>query len=100
MSMSDAVEEVADVDLDHPTTAHLHRGAPQRIERLVRRPTWAKAVRAVQEVLLIDGVQHHRNRPLKYFVFEGRDPERTFGPVRLGNLDTPDRRGVVRARLE
>src|SRR5262245_27921821 len=100
MSMSDAVEEVADVDLEHPATAHIHRRTPQRFERVMRGPPWAKAIRAVQEVLLVHGIQHHRDRALKHLVFKGRDPEWTFGPVRLGDLDASDRRGVVRARLE
>jgi hypothetical protein len=91
---------VADVDLDHPATAHVHRRVPQRLQRLVRGPTGPKAVRAVQEVLLVDGVQHHRDRPLKHFVFKGRDPERTRCPVSLRDFDAPDRRGVVRAGLE
>jgi len=31
MSMSDAVEEVADVDFEHPATAHLHCRVPQHL---------------------------------------------------------------------
>src|SRR4051812_28982152 len=100
MSMSDAVKEVADVDFDHPTTAHVHRRSPERIERLVRGPTGAKAIRAVQEVLLVDGVQHHSNPPLKNLVFKGRDPEGTRCPVSLRDLDAPNGWGAVRAGLE
>src|ERR1044071_1343569 len=100
MSVPDAVEEVADVDLDHPATAYPHRRIPQRLQRLVCGPTWAEPVRAGQEVLLVNGIQHHRDRPLKHFIFKRRDSKGTRCPVSLGDFDSPDRWRVVRARLE
>jgi len=37
------------------------------------RATGPEAVRAGKEVLLIHGLQHHDDRPLRQLVFEGRD---------------------------
>src|SRR5438067_10093289 len=44
----------------HPAPMHLHQPVPQRLKRLVRRPTGAKAVRAVQKLLLVNSFEHHR----------------------------------------
>src|SRR6266540_3762302 len=84
------VEELLDVYLRHPPTLHLHQPLPQNLQRLMRRPARAKAVRAVPKVLLINGLHHHCNRPLKHLVFESRYPDRPRpAPIPFGNVDTP-----------
>ena len=44
-------------------------------ERMMRRASWPKAVRAVEKLLLVDGLQHHRHRSLKHLVLEGRNAD-------------------------
>src|SRR5205814_4256456 len=52
---------------------------PPDLERLMRRSTGPKPVRAVQKVLLVDRFEHHDHRPLKDLVLEGRHPDRASG---------------------
>ena len=82
-SVRNTVEESADVHVENPATVDLHVLLPQRIERLVRRSSGAKAVRAITKVLLVDGFQHHDHRPLKNFIFKRRDSD---GPRIPGTL--------------
>ncbi len=62
---------------------------------------WRDRTRAVQEVLLVDRLQDHGDRPLKHFVFAGRNPEGTGLGDRagLGDVDPTHGRGDVRAGL-
>src|SRR5579859_1229007 len=59
LAVIDRVEILAYVDLDDPAAGHPHRLAMQRVERLMRRSLWPKAVRAVEKFLLVDRFQHH-----------------------------------------
>src|SRR5688572_26910418 len=70
-------KERLDVDLHHPAAAHIHQSTPERIERLVCRATTTEAVRAVEKLLLVDGLESHRHRTLQHLVLERRD---TDGP--------------------
>jgi site-specific DNA recombinase len=100
MSMIQSVKELTDVHLQDPAAIHAHGLPPQRIERLVRRPSWPKAVRTVQKVLLVDGFQDHDDRPLKQLVFKRGNPQRPgFWARPLGNVHPPHRRCPVRAGL-
>ena len=73
------------------------RGPPTPGGRRSSRP---EAVRAVQEVLLVDRFQHHDDRPLKDLVLEGRDPEGPgLRPEPFGDVHPPHRRCPVRAGL-
>ena len=96
----DAVEKFPDVEVDHPATFHAHQAFPERLDRLVSRPTGPKTIRAVQEVLLVDGVQHNHDRALKHLVFKRRNPDRAGRPVSLRDLDATNRRRSIRTRLE
>jgi hypothetical protein len=62
----------------------------------------AKAVGAVQEVLLIHRFQHHEQRPLEHFVLQGGNadgPGLVLRPL-LGNVHTSDRRRTIATALE
>ena len=101
LAMVQGVEEALDVHLQDPAPSHLHQASPQRLQRLMRRATRPKAVRAVQKVLLVDRLQHHRHRPLKHLVLEGRDAD---GPRRLAvalrDVHPPHRGRPVRPGLD
>jgi hypothetical protein len=97
----EGVEALSDVDLQDPAASDRHRGIPNRFERLVRRAPRAKAVRAVKEVLLVDGLQRHGDRALQYFVLKRRDADGShLLAVRLGDVDAPHGWRPVRAGLE
>ena len=63
------------------------------------RPLGPEAVRARQEVCLVDRLQQHQDRPLRHLVFERRNAERAFRAVRLGDVVASHRRREVTARL-
>jgi hypothetical protein len=66
----------------------------------MRRTLWSEAVRARQEVLLVDGFQDHCDCSLRYLVFECRDAERPLRTVRLGNVGSAYRRRLVAAGFD
>jgi hypothetical protein len=69
-------------------------------QSLMSRATRPEAVRAGKEVLLVDGLQHHDNRPLRHLVFESWKAEGPTRSIRLRDIYPPDRRCVVAARLD
>src|SRR5262249_55451886 len=64
-------EIVFDVEIYHPTQSVAHEASTQRLQGLMRRATRPEAVRAGKKVLLVDGLQHHDDRPLRHLVLEG-----------------------------
>src|SRR5450432_4469983 len=95
-SQVDRPEEIFDVRLQHPAAPKIHPLLPYGLQCLVRRAPWSKAVRAIQKVLLVHGIQHHGDRALKHLVFESRDPDgsRLF-TVALRDVHTPHRRRAI-----
>ena len=63
----------------------------------MRRPAGPEAIGARIEVLLVDRLQHHADRPLRHLIFEGWDPERPLRAVRFGYLHPAYRRSFVTA---
>jgi site-specific DNA recombinase len=99
MSVVQSVEKLPNVDLQDPPAVHFHRLLPEVPKRSVSTATGPKAVRAVQEVLFVDGLQHHGNRPLKHLILEGWNPNGPCLPIALRDMHTPHGRCSVRARL-
>src|SRR3954447_14034139 len=84
MAVVQSVEKLSDVDLDHPPAPDLHQPMPEGVQRLVRRAARPEAIRADQEVLLVDRLQDHRHRTLEDLVLERGDAD---GPgLRAGSL--------------
>src|SRR5215203_5779305 len=67
------VEKLSDVDLQDPPATDLHQPVPEGVQCLVRRAARPEAVRAVQEVLLVDRLQDHRYRTLEDLILERGD---------------------------
>ena len=66
----------------------------------MRRAMRPEAVRAVKKLLLVDGLQHHRDRALQDLVLEGGNADGSrLRPAPLRDVDPPHRRRPVRARL-
>src|SRR5262249_55246165 len=62
----------------------------------------SEAVGAGKKVLLVDGLQHHDDRPLRHLVLKGwkaEGPERP-GSIALGDVHPPDRWRLVAAWLD
>ena len=95
MAMGDAVEVLAYIDIQHPAQSLAHKGIAQVLQRLMRRATRPEAIGAGQKVLLVDRLQHHDDRPLRHFVFKGRDAERPLRAVRLRDVHPAHRRRVI-----
>src|SRR5271166_4058776 len=101
VAVVDRIKEFSNIDIHDPAAPHRQRLLPEAVERLMRRPSRAEAIRAVLEVLFVDCFQHHDDRPLEYLIREGRNPQRpSFGRgARLGDMDPPHRRRVIRPGL-
>ncbi len=55
--MVDRVEEGLDVQVDDPATSHRRQAVPHRLDGLVCRAPRPKAVRTIQEVMLVERLQ-------------------------------------------
>src|SRR5262245_16303177 len=66
------------------------------------RATRPEAVRTGKKILLVDGLQHHDDRPLCHLILEGWKAERPkrSGSIALGDVHPPDRRRLITARLD
>src|ERR1700682_696016 len=64
------------------------------------RATRSEAVGAGKKILLVDGLQHHDDRPLAHLVFESWNAEGPTRSIRLRNIYPPDRRRFIPARLD
>src|SRR5271157_4572060 len=84
MAMVDRIKELSNIHIQDPAASHRHRLVPQTLQGLVRRAAWAKTVRAVQEVLFVQGFQHHDHRPLKNLVLKGWNSQRSGLARRAG----------------
>jgi hypothetical protein len=83
----------------HPTPNPQELVSPD-LQRLVRRPTRSKRVQTVQEFQRVDRFEHHRHRPSKSLVFEGRHGDWASGrAIALRTVRTPHGRSSVTARL-
>src|ERR1700730_8058279 len=76
LGMIQSVEKLPDVHFQNPATPHAHRLLPQGFERLVRRASRSKTIRAIHKVLLVDGFQNHDDRPLEDLILKSRDTDR------------------------
>ena len=94
MSMVQRVKELPDIHFENPATANLHGLLPKAVQRLVRRPPGPEAVRAGVEVLLIDRLQHHDDRPLKHLAFKRRNPDRPGVATRVASRTFASTSGV------
>jgi len=99
--MVQIVKEFPDVHLQNPASPTVHELVSERVQRQVCRSSGPETIRAVQKVVLIDWLQQHDDRPLKNFVFQRRNPERTGLGTRAAfrNVHSPHGRSVVRSRL-
>src|SRR5215472_3216061 len=90
------------VEIYHPTQSVAHEASTQRLQGLMSRATRPEAVRTGKKILLVDGLQHHDDRPLCHLILEGWKAERPkrSGSIALGDVYPPDRRRLITARLD
>src|SRR5215510_3165157 len=95
-------EIVFDIEIYHPTQSVAHEASTQRLQGLMSRATRPEAVRTGKKILLVDGLQHHDDRPLCHLILEGWKAERPkrSGSISLGDVHPPDRRRLIAARLD
>jgi hypothetical protein len=92
------VEEGHHVKLQNPVRLALIHRPGQSPHGIVGTAAGPKAVRAVQEVLLIDGLQHFAQCTLNHLVLGGRDADRPRPALILGNVHPSDRLMTISLR--
>src|SRR3954452_6319561 len=102
MAVVEGVVVALDIGFQDPAPAHRHQTGSQIADRLMHRSPGPAAVGAVQEVLLIYRLQHHRDRPLKDLILKGWHSNwpllRRVTPFR--DVHPANRRRLVTAGLE
>jgi site-specific DNA recombinase len=101
VAMIQMIKELPDVHLQDPASPTALHLVSEGLQRLVRRSSAAEAVRAVQEVLFVEWLQQHDDRPLENLVLQGRDSERASlgGRAAFRNVHSSHGRSAVRAGL-
>jgi len=89
------VEEAFDIGFDEITETAVLEIEGEVFYGLLRTPPRSVSVAALDEVLLVDGVQQLGRRPLDEFVFERRDAERPLFAFALWDHDAPHQPGAV-----
>ena len=99
--MIQRVEKLPDVHFQNPAASAVHRPLPQVFQGFVCRSSRPEAIRAGIEVLLVDRLQQHDDRPLEDLVLQrGNSDRASLGSrARLGNMHPPHRRCPVRPGL-
>ncbi len=85
VGMIQSVEEFPDVHFQDPFTPVLHQLVLEVVQSLVCRSPWPEPVRARLEVLLVDRLQQHDDRPLENLVLQCWYPDRP-GLLRAGSF--------------
>src|SRR6266851_6647881 len=83
--MVQAIEERAEVSIQHPAHLSHQQAGVQGIQRIVLAFAWSVAIREAEEVRLIDSIQHRDCRPLDNLIFQRGDAERPWPPVVFGD---------------
>src|SRR3712207_5222944 len=91
--MINRIVELANIQIDDPTALHLHQLAPKGFEGLMRRPSRAKAVGHVTELLLVHRFNHHEHGALEYLILEGGYSQwpQLFAAGAFGDVHATDR---------
>src|SRR6266700_3611567 len=80
-----AIEERADVAIQHPVHPSRQQAGVQSIQRIVLSLAWPVAIRETEKVSLVDAIQHRDRRSLDKLVFQRGDPERSEPPIVFGD---------------
>jgi len=83
MFLADAPKEVPDIGVKNPVHFPVVDPHHQGVQRIMRPPSRSEPVRKPEEVLLVDGIQHHDGGALEDFIFQGGNRERPLPPIRL-----------------
>ena len=97
---SPAVEEGHDVGLKYPLYLAPVYDLVQGAYRVMGTASRPKAIGAIQEVLLVDDLQHLAYGVLDQLVLERRNPNRPRLPLPLGDMDTSERLMAVPLRFQ
>ena len=87
--MADHIEEASDVGVQYPV--HLGVADPdhQSIQRVMLAASRAEPIREPEEVLLVDRIQHRRDRTLDNLILQRGNRQRALSPIRLRNEPPP-----------
>lgn len=93
------VEELPNVDLQHPAASESHHLRPEALQCRVGRALGPEAVRRVVELRLVDRLQQHDDGPLEHLVLERGDADRPRTAGAFRNVHASDGRCPVRPGL-
>src|SRR6516225_10242517 len=96
----DAGKVLSHINIQHPSASPLHDRATHGLQRLVRTAARPEAKRAVQKLLLVDGLQQHEDGALRHLVLEARYAKRPLPAIALGYVVATYRRGEIAPRFE
>jgi len=91
LGAAQTVEEGDDVRLDDPVRLVVVHRVVDGAQGIVCPATWPEAVRAFQEILLVDRLQHLADRVLDDLVLDGRDADRSRLATTLRDVHAADR---------
>src|SRR5205823_3147404 len=97
--LADRIEERPDIGVQY--VVHLPLGDPhyQGVQRIMRSASGPEPVREPEEVLLIDGVQHHDRGALDDLVLQGGDRQRPLPAIRLRYVPPAGRLRPIRSPM-
>src|SRR5437867_7361051 len=88
--MLQCIEKALKVGIEHPFHQFLPHPVGHGVQRLMLASPWTASVREPQEVHLVNRVQHLDGGALDDLVFQHRYSKRSFPPVRLLDINTPN----------
>jgi hypothetical protein len=99
-SLTEPVEETADIKIEHPVHISGRQGYRPRVQRPVLRTPRTEPGGEAKEVFLIDGIQYLDHRTLDDFVLQGRDAQRPLPTIRFGYVHPSRGLSSVRPGLQ
>src|SRR5215216_5919198 len=93
--MVQAIEERAEVAIQHPVHPSRQQAGVQGVQRIVLALAGPVAIREAEKVTLVDSIQHRDRRPLDQLVFQRGDAERSLPSVVFGDEYSTHRLGSI-----
>ena len=100
MLVIDGVEVFGDIDVHHPPVPLLHEPIAQSAKGVMGRAAWSEAVRAGQEIRLVNRLQQQQDCPLRHLIFQRRDAQGPSRAVRFRDVVPSHRWRDIPARLD
>lgn len=98
--MFHGIEELTDVQIQHPVHLSRHNRRVQSIQRVMLTSSRSESIGKSQKVSIVDLVQHRHHRLLYDLVLQTYNSQRSFYPVFFEDKHLPCRLGSVLSPLK